>query len=821
MKVSLKIISQFIDLPKPVDIEKLCHEITMRTVEVEGYEDLAAGLDSVIVARVQDAQSIPDSRNQLVTVDTGNSHSKLICGASNVEIGTLVAVARPGAKAKKWVKKEGLSRKSKTSNVGAQPSENDRELIEFRVSKQKIGDYESDGMLCAAFEIGLDNLFPDAGERDIIILPDDLATPGTPLATALEWDDLILDIDNKSITNRPDLWGHYGMAREFAAALKTDLKPLPKMPDDLPDGQALNTIDPDLCRKFGLLEIDLGETRESPIWLKSALARIDSRPINFYTDLSNYVMFITGQPCHAYDAASVQLPMSARRGTSKDTLEMINGAEVTLTDLPVITDANGVLGAAGVMGGRASAIKNNTRAVLWEAATFARRPIRRSAAYLAQKARVDSEASKRFDKGIDTGRVEQALALTIDLIQRFDPRAKIKALSLKINDETRTEPIAIEIDYINKRLGTELKPSKIVSILNLLGFEVEANKYSLTVTPPIWRSTGDVSGPHDLIEEVARGEGYEKFARVSPKIPIDFPNVSKPLSVERRISEYLAFQAGFYQIVTYPWPHPTLIENCGFETDHLLMIEHKSESGARWPLRPSLIPGVISSIKNNVPPFSEFAIFESGAVFSDDLPGYEQKRLCAAIVGKDAEQIFFRMLGVLEDVTVRCQLEPFELVPESAPIWADPASSVAIVLNEEEIGQFGLLNNRAKRLFGLEQTNVAIVELKLGVLTPLPARTNSYDVDWRKDRASAKDISLIFPDDTPWHDIVDTVTQVSPGIADVRFIDEYRGKGIETGSKSITLRVLFNLEAKQSKEAAEITQQVRERLKTKLGGVER
>lgn len=804
MKISLDCISEYVTLPKGLTAEEIAHAITLQTVEVEGYDDLAAALDKIVVGRIDKVERIEGSKNARVWLSAGTGRAlEVVCGGSNVEAGKLVPVALPGALIFPRGKGEGLT-----------------------VAAIERNGVKSEAVICAPNEIGLELLFPETGDTEILILPEGFAEPGTPLAGVIGWDDIILDVDNKSLTNRPDLWGHYGIAREIAACYGLELKPLApeaKAVRSKADGKLVGSIDPAICSQFTILDIKTDGAAESPLWLKSRLCRLGQRPINLYTDLTNYVMLMVGQPCHAYDAGEVTAPFSVKRSDGKTPLKMIDGAELTIAGLPVVADTKGDLGVAGVMGGRQSAIGDTTRHIYWEAATFDPKVVRSA---VGQMPRHDgTEASKRFEKGIDTQRVDLAIDLTAALVAQVDPSAEILSLSRHLGKDTQRVKTDVHLPSLRKRLGISLSTKKIVDTLTAFGFEVTEGKTSLKVTAPSWRSTGDISGPHDILEEVARGYGYDNFKATPVQVELATPIVSTRAKIERKIAEQLAFRGGLQQILTYPWAEKSFADvGAGDWDGDLKLADPPSDDAAH--LRASLMPNMLRAIVENVKHAETFGLFEIGDVYGrtggEKLPS-SKSRLCVALYGRSATELLYQMFTLARELTVSTHMERLTWhKDEAGPAWLDAQSAMVIESGGAPAGKLGLLSNRVKRMIGLRAGNAAVLEIDLAAFRLLPSRTNAYR-HFRSANEKPLDLSLVFRDDVPWAEIVGAVAGIDPLVGDISFVDEYRGKGVPDGFKSVTLRMA--IEAEQGKltkdQSTALVSKVAEKLKAALGATDR
>jgi phenylalanyl-tRNA synthetase beta chain len=649
--------------------------------------------------------------------------------------------------------------------------------------------------------------------------------------------DAVLEIDNKSLTNRPDLWGHYGVARELAAIYNVPLKPLPSEEPALPAAALVGDIDPTVCRRFTATRIENVSVLETPAWMKTRLVAIGQRSKNLYADLTNYVMLTTGQPTHAFDADRLSLPLSVRRAADKEHFSALDGTALTLTPADgVVTDQRGPVGLAGVIGGMESAIQTGTKTVVFEAANFDPLAIRRTTASHG----VRTEASTRFEKSLSTHRIDEARRLFFHILKTIDPGVRVTGFQDRKNAETADRTIVADAAYLRDRIGKDLSVDELKAPLERLGFQVAAKGDGLTVTVPEWRNTGDVSGPHDLVEEIARLYGYENFEFQAPLVRLERPARDYARLAERRVKEYLAWACGMQEVINYPWTEDRYVAAAGFSVAAASLRLGAPPAPDQATLRTSLVPGLLRAIESNIRWKSAFRIFESGTVFpagerariDDDrerLPP-QTKRIAAALVGDDAETLFREAKGMVEAMGSRAHVSALETSPSAAAPWADGGPSagsgqapcVSIVSHGQAIGHLGVLNRRGTRAAGLKHAFAVIFELDTSGLVSSPSRDNKYAALPELPSVDV-DVSMTYADAVAWADIEKTARGVSPLIAAVEFIDQYRGKGIPDGSRSITLRARLQPTAQTltSEEAAAIANEIRKAEREKFGASER
>ena len=764
MKLSLNWLREYVALPADLDPHQLAHDLTMSTVEVEGVEDLAAELAGVVISEVRTCARHPDADK--LNVCTMHDGRTVVCGGSNVAAGMKVALALPGAV---------------VSGRDGKP---------LTIAQATVRGVASSGMICSSGELGLSDLFPSTG-KEIMDLSHLEAAVGTSLSEAIGYDDIVLDIDNKSLTNRPDLWGHLGMARELAALYELPLTtpPAPQLPADS-GGFEVRIEDP-RCRRYTATRIEgVDGSARSPLWLAARLAKVGQRPINLLVDLTNYVMMAVGQPSHAFDARDLPERVEIRAARDGEELTLLDGTQLSLDPQSlVIASHEAPTALAGVMGGEL-AVRDETTALWLEIASFDHVDVRRT----ARRFGLRTESSTRFEKGIDTPRVTLALGLFQDLFAQLVPGSRVVA---HVDNHPRPTPpvsVAISVPFLHGRLGRELGAPTMVGLLSRLGFCTEQKGDALKVHVPSWRATGDVDLPEDIVEEVGRLYGFEALGFSPPQVELVNPVIQPVRRMERRLREYLAFRCGLREVVTYPWVSERLLQAAGCGDTPTLGLAHPPSPDMR--LAPSLVPQMLAVIANNLRFTQDFGVFEVNRVFHtrvqsgpEGLPE-QPKRLSAAVVGADAGALFYRLKGALEGMSSGVQVAELSCTPAPAnpPSWADPSAVVGITCGGQTIGHLAVLSARAKRLAGIKRGEAAVLELSVDALAPHASRENRYaplpqfpQVDF--------DISFVIDRHVPFQALRAGALQIDPLILGVDFVDEYVGKQVPDGQKSVTLRL--------------------------------
>lgn len=606
-------------------------------------------------------------------------------------------------------------------------------------------------------------------------------------------DDSVLEIDNKSLTNRPDLWGHYGIAREFAAIYNLPLRPLKTAPTPARTDGLVQAPDPDLCTRFAAVSFD-ASSKSTPVWLRTRLERIGESVVEPLVDLSNYVMFTTGQPTHVYDADAVTLPLKAEMAPEASELDLLNGESVKIdAGSPTIRDAEGAVGIAGIVGAADSAVHTDSQRFVLEAATFRAQPIRRASQQLGLR----TDASARYEKGLDTQRVDQAVGLFLHLLPQVAPGAIATGRQDVIVEATPIERVDIDKTFLLDRIGEDLGDDTIHTTLRSLGFGVEQERDQFHITVPTWRSTGDVSLRHDIVEEVARIYGYDKLAVAENFVTLQPASSLHRRGLDREVREQLALRAGLQEVITYPWAADHLLAAAGFAKEQTVIFDGAAAPD-RDSLRPSLLPNLLEAVAGNLRYQPTVEIFEVGTVFSaaswapyrdtyEAMPEQHQ-HLGVVLAGSDGVESFRRLKGILETARRYAHIVDlnFDGVPDQP--WADPSARVAIRAGRHEVGALALLPPSLRRQAGTGDVQVAYAEIDLGQLQTHTSRENRYAA-LSELPATGFDLSVVAAEEVTWADVERVTAKTDELISGIEYVDEYRDSWVPDGHRSLTLRV--------------------------------
>ncbi len=778
MKLSLNWIKDYVAIPDDFDLKKLAFDLTMSTVEVEGCTELKKQFEGIVVGEIKEVLPHPNAdKLRVCKVDVGTGDIKdIVCGGSNLYAGEKVVVACPGAMVR-W--------------------HGEGEPVEIK--NAKLRGVESFGMICASVEVGLNDLFPAAEEHEIMDLSSFDVKAGDSLASALDLDDIILEIDNKSMTNRPDLWGHYGIAREISALYELPLKKFDEFKADIKSDFDVQIVDTERCPRYIGVRMEGLSVKPSPFKMQSRIWRVGMRPINAIVDVTNYVMLAVGQPTHMFDADVIKDRITVRRAAEKEQLLLLNGKNLSLSsDDLVIADGEGAVALAGVMGGAKDSVLPTTVNTILEVANFESRGVRRTALRYDNR----TEASSRYEKAVDPERCDVALNMTMELLKELYPSLKVTGYVDHYPVKLKRAEIDVSLDWLMRRLGKRVTNEDISRKLGLLGFETKFTDNNMHVVVPTWRSTGDVSIKADIMEEVARMYGYENFEPTP--ITTSFEGAINQLDIDlvRKIKEYLAFRCDMQEVFSYPWMQDEYVNAILGSTEGVLALSTPPSQTEKY-IRSSLLPNLCKAVVKNERYYGEFAIFEEAEVFfdcgygskyddSEKLPT-QRRYISGAFAGNsgDVASLYRRAKGVIETMPRLTHMQAFDFRREAKPYWADATVWMNIYVGETKVGSFGLLSKKASLDCGIKNLACILFEIDSDLLVPFKSRTNKFDhlaeyptIDY--------DVSLLFDSETKWETIRAAALKKKNAesfLQDVSFVEEYKGAKIPAGKKSVTIRL--------------------------------
>lgn len=770
MLISKHWLQEFVDVSK-IAPEEIARRLTLSTVEVEAVRALGAELDGVVIGLVRTLEKHPNADTLSVCrVAAGTKEVTVVCGGSNVRAGMKVALAQTGAKVR-W------------HGQGA--------LIELK--PVEIRGVASAGMICASDEIGLLHLFPKKAEKEILDLSGMSAKPGTPLAHALQLHDVIFDIDNKSLSHRPDLWGHIGIAREISALFNKTVRPYapPAIPKRNGVPLAVEVQEKRLCHRYLAVAIDAVDVRPSPAWLQTRLLACGVRPVNNIVDCTNYVMLEAGQPMHAFDADCVDgNRVVVRMAATGETLQALDAKKYAFTeDMLVIADRDRPIAIAGIMGGAASGVTAKTTRVILESATFDSGNIRKTSNALGLR----SESSVRFEKGLTVERAELALRRAVALVLAECPKAKVASAVIdKKQIKTPARSISMTTEDIAHALGLALPLATVKQILQRLGFGVVSRGGRLRVAVPSWRSAKDISLPADIIEEIIRVHGFNRIPPALPRFPIT-PPVSNPLRVlEYRLKELLALECGFTETYNYSFVSSELMKKIGLDTEEHFALQNPMAKDRPY-LRRNLFPNLLENVEANLHRFDAVRLFETGRVYekSEDAEALPPQDLILgmAYAAKNTTVPFYAIAGAAQRIFSRLDLSVVFRKDASPLAFAHPGRAAQLVIHDTVVGWIAEIHPATAERLGIS-ARVAVLEANLDGLLPFVGAEKKYR-PIPPYPAVTRDLAFILPKEIEHTRVMETIRSVSPLIVSASLFDVFEGAGIPVGKKSMAYHVVY------------------------------
>ena len=707
--------------------------ITMRTAECEGIEETGGLLAQACAARVVSVEPIPGSHNVKASVQTGLYGDKVVvCGAPNCRPGMFSAYVPIG--------------------------------------KKVVNGVESDGMLASGAELGLNR---DAA--GIVELAAELAGCAP---------DYIIEIDNKSITHRPDLWGHFGMAREVAAILRHPLrdpvKPslIPGEPAPIPSPIKVAIEDLDLCPRYSALVFDNVTVQPSPLWLQYRLTAIGLNPINNIVDMTNFIMSELAQPMHAFDRDLLHGDtIFVRRAHEGEYFLALNEQDFTLhpSNL-VIADAKGAVALAGVIGGMDSAIADSTTRIVLESACFNASSVRRTSAAL----KLRTDASMRFEKSQDPANTVRGLARAVELLQELSPGIRlVGGLADRSKLIPPPPPILLPMAWLVRKLGKNVSPEVVRDILERLAFGVStAAPGVFSVTVPSWRATKDVSVKDDLVEEVGRMIGYDSIEPRPPAVLTTVPPANEERAFNRRVRAVFADQ-GFTEVYNYSFVAEADARAFGMEP-----AEHVTVANPIAPnqslLRMSLLPELRGNVLENAKHFDAFRLFEIGREIHRQPQGLPREipHLAAAIYSKDGDGRLFEMKRAAE-----CLMPGAETRPCAAKPYEHPARAAEIHWNGAVAGRLFELHP------SLAEGRTAMLDLDLTLVQAATPKEKRY-TPIRRYPSSAFDLSVVARERELVGDLRGKLAALAgPLLESIEYQRQYAGPPLAEGTKSVSFRL--------------------------------
>lgn len=755
MFLSMNWISDYVDL-SGLDKKELISRFSLSTAEVENeifYK--GSDLSGVVVARIQSVEEHPESKKlHLLKVDCGDGKlTDVVCGAPNVRVGMKTAFAKLGA-----------------------------QIGEITISPRKLAGYTSNGMCCSEKEIGISD--DHSGIMEIF----EEVPLGTDIKELYQIDDIVFEVDNKSLTNRPDLWGHYGIAREFAAIAGRELKPLEVI--DLSQFDSLPSVDMKientLCQRYSCLKFENIQKNVSPVNMRIRLYYCGMRAINLLADLTNYLMLEMGQPMHAFDSRKVE-KIRIKCFDKPFVFRTLDGVDRTIDENTLmICNGDTPVAIAGIMGGLDSEIVEDTSTLTLESATFDAVSVRKSTVRLSHR----TDASMRYEKCLDPEMTVKAIARFVKLLLDIDGGVRIVS-SLTDEYAVKYDKVTLNFDktYVNRYTGIEISNEQIVKTLESLGFAVTLSGDTFTVDVPSWRATKDVTIKADIIEEITRIYGYDNFDVHTTQAPLYPVRAYEEKTVEDKMKDILVKRYSLHEVHSYIWAYYDEYKALGMEVEDNVKLVNSSNPNIET-LRRSMIPTQLCQVKYNFQYAADFGIFEIGRVIeglNEQNLCDEKKKLAITLFSKTktVEKLYFElrdMLAVLagdiKHTTVSFQKK------EATHSYQHLKNLNAIFVDGREIGEIGVAHPVVSKKID-KKAAIVFAELDVETFSKITNQNITYEEPSRFPEMTV-DLSFVADKFEP---IGNAILKIhSPLVKQVSVADVYE----DENGKSITVRILFS-----------------------------
>ena len=783
MKASLQWMNEYVPLDLNRPAQELADELTQAGIPVEEVLSMDPGLKKIYTGKIIEITKHPDADKlqvcqvQCLSEDGEEITKQIVTAATNVAVGQIVPVAY---------------HKSRLADG-------------TEIKKGKLRGVVSEGMFCSVAEFGISSdLVRPEEAQGIYIFPE--GTPiGLDIKEALMLDDTVYEFELTA--NRADCFSMVGLSREFG--IMTNQKALFPVimvneNGESIEGKASVAIEAhDLCTRFTSRLVTNVTIEPSPLWMQNRLRNSGIRPINNVVDVTNYVMLELGQPMHAYDYDCVaDHTLIARRAKAGETLTTLDGNERELNEsMLIIADTKGPIGVAGVMGGLTSEVTDKTTNVLFEAAVFNGPSIRRTSKALGMR----SEASGRFERGVNHKYTAYAIDRAAQLLQQICPSCKVSVGVIDVYPEpVEQRTVTFTAEQINDYLGTSIEKDRMVDILTKLEFGITESGDTIEALVPTWRD--DVTGMPDIAEEVARIVSYDNIEPTIPVAVLSSGGMTPKKALTKEVTHYLA-HAGLSQIITFSFMHKDGLTNMMLpEGDsRYTAIPILNPISEEFPyMRTTLVPAVIEAAKRNIAQqnkdlwlFETANVYEPKALPLTEVP-HERPMACGIMMGKVTEAAwnqaqrdtdFYDVKGVVDGLLAKLGLTQYDIQPSSESYY-HPGVSAHYTVNGVTVANYGELHPQVVKNFDLSG-KVYMFEIDLEAvlsITVPPFRYQSFS----KFPGTSRDLAIVAPVSVTSGDIVALIKEHGGEyLESVSIFDVYEGEHIEAGYRSLAYNLQF------------------------------
>lgn len=762
MLVPLKWLRDYVDIDR--ETQEFADMMTMTGSKVEKVEFFGKETNGVEVCKILEIEQHPDADRLKVTkVEVADGQIlQIVTNATNINVGDYVPVARIGA---------------------VLPGD-------FKIKKGKLRGVLSEGMFCGAEELTIPSQYVEEHKKDGIYILDhqDSFELGMDVREALGINDALIEFEITS--NRPDCRSIIGIAREAAVTLGKELK-YPQITVNGSDEEMKFEIDvqTELCKRYCGKVIKDVKVGPSPYWMQRRLIEAGMRPINNIVDITNYVMLELGQPLHAFDLEDIKYDkMIVKLAQEGEKFTTLDGVQRTLTsDMLVIGNKDKTLDLAGIMGGENSEVKDNTTSIFLEGASFAKENIRAT----SKKLGLRTEASSRFEKGIDVNLTEAAVNRACQLIEELGCGTVLNGMLDYYPKKEEVQKITANPERINKLLGVNVPMDQFINILERLEFKcnlISSDKLELEV--PSFRL--DICEDADILEEVARIYGYENI----PSATLEGNATAGVKTNKQKFMDNVksnSIAVGLNEILTYSFVSPRGVDKLNLAEDDerrefVKIINPLGEETS--VMRTTLIPNMLDVISTNLShKVEEVYAFECGNTFrpQEGLP-VETKKLSIGMYGKEVD--FFSIKGAVETILTNVGFDGYEVEPETKNLTFHPGRCAKLVYNNICIGTFGELHPDVLENYDLNQ-RVYVAEIDIDLVFENLNNSKVYN-PLPKYPATTRDIALLVKDEVFVKQIEDIIKANGSDILEsYQLFDVYKGAQIEEGHKSIAYSITY------------------------------
>lgn len=767
MLISLNWLSDFLDLPSGLDPRELAARFTVTVAEVDDVRPVDVHAKGLIAARVLSAEHLPKARNlRLVVLDIGAGKKvETVSAAPVIHEHTNVVFAPPGAS---------------LAGLGT-------------INTATVAGRTSTGMILPGEALGIAMAAQEA------VFLDDSMRPGEALPSGL-FDDWIIEIDNKAITNRPDLWGHYGVAREVAALLDLPLKPYPLADPAAMNDRSLPTVsielaDPEASPRYSGIVLAGVPAQPAPLWMQLRLGHVGMRPISGLVDLTNYVMADLGQPMHAFDADRADR-IEVDWAQDGETFRTLDGIERVLTRQTLMIKSKGEsIALAGVMGGLETEVSERTTRLLLESANFNAATIRRT----AQRLGLRTDASARFEKSLDPANTVLAIRRFLALAGTMYDGLRIESRLSDVYPRPRS-PLEIPVKHrhVTRVLGREVELDEARDLLEPLGFLIQPEREAWSVVVPSFRATGDVSIEADVIEELARRAGYDTIVPEMPRVSIRRFAPHALHELEQRTLAHFATAHDFHEIQGYLWNDAQWMQQVDLEMGPSATLQNPPAEGQEC-LRRWLMPGLLATVVRNRFHFPALSIMELGSVFERSAEGDAERRhfgLILARRGRRVErELYDRLKGALEGWVWDRVTRPLQFLAveaNSSRPWEQIHQTAQLAVDGRDVGRISVIDLALRQAMDehLVPWGIAWAEVDLGAFVAIAPRVEAMGIIPPFPRVEL-DFSFVVGGGERYARVVENVSAFEhPLLKFIRFVGSYEGESVGPGRRSITVRAV-------------------------------